>query len=123
MPKALSILDPESAIACCAPLGASNLTESEAEATAKLFRALGDPARVRIMNVLLSADHPVCVCNLVPSVGLSQPTVSHHLKKLMDAGLLRREERATWAYYTVDVEAMNRLRLVADWRKGTRWPL
>jgi ArsR family transcriptional regulator len=123
MAKTLTLLDPESAVACCAPLGASNLTDDEAEATARLFRALADPARVRIMNALLSADDPVCVCNLVPTVRLTQPTVSHHLKKLMEAGLLRREERATWAYYTVDHEAMNRLRAVTDWRRQTVSPM
>jgi ArsR family transcriptional regulator len=110
------------AVACCAPLAATGLTEVEADATAGLFKALADPARVRIVNLLLSSDRPVCVCDIVPVAGLSQPTVSHHLKKLMQAGLLRREERGTWAYYSVDDGAMDRLRLVADVRKGSRRP-
>jgi ArsR family transcriptional regulator len=112
----------QSAVACCVPLAATDLTDVEAEATAGLFKALADPARVRIVNLLLSVDQAVCVCDIVPVTGLTQPTVSHHLKKLMDAGLLRREERGTWAYYSVEDEAMDRLRLVADVRKGSRRP-
>jgi ArsR family transcriptional regulator len=112
----------QTAVACCAPLAATGLTDTEAQATAGLFKALADPARVRIVNLLLSSDRPVCVCDIVPTAGLTQPTVSHHLKKLMEAGLLRREERGTWAYYSVDDEAMDRLRLVADVRKGSRRP-
>jgi ArsR family transcriptional regulator, arsenate/arsenite/antimonite-responsive transcriptional repressor len=116
--KQLEVLKP--AIACCAPLAATGLTDEEAEATARLFKALADPARVRILNVLLSSDQPVCVCDLIPATGLAQPTVSFHLRKLLEAGLLLREERGTWAYYSIDDEAMARLRLVADVRKGTR---
>jgi ArsR family transcriptional regulator, arsenate/arsenite/antimonite-responsive transcriptional repressor len=112
----------QTAVACCAPLAATALTDVEADATAGLFKALADPARVRIVNLLLSSEEAVCVCDIVPTAGLSQPTVSHHLRKLMDAGLLRREERGTWAYYSVDHEAMDRLRLVADVRKGSRRP-
>lgn len=110
------------AIACCAPLAATRLTDDEANATAALFRALGDPTRLRIINTLLEADRPVCVCDLTPATGLAQPTVSHHLKKLVEAGLLRREERGTWAFYSIDGEGMARLRDVVDVRKGMRWP-
>lgn len=113
----------QTAVACCAPLAATGLTDVEAEATAGLFKALADPARVRIVNLLLSSGGAVCVCDIVPVAGLSQSTVSHHLKKLMDSGLLRREERGTWAYYSVDEGAMDRLRLVADVRKGSRRPV
>src|SRR5438034_4927617 len=87
------------AVACCAPLGAPTLDEREAEATAELFRALGDPARVLIVNTLATGGGTVCVCNLTEPLGLSQPTVSHHLKKLLDVGLVRREKRGVWAYY------------------------
>lgn len=120
MPRLNQLVLTEPAIACCAPLAATGLTDEEAEATARLFRALGDPARVRILNVLLSSDQPVCVCDLMPATDVSQPTVSFHLKKLLEAGLLRREERGTWAYYSVDDDAMAQLRLVVDIRKGTR---
>ena len=96
-------------IACCAPLAAPVLSDEEAGATAALFRALGDPARVRIVNLLATSDEPVCVCNLVEPLGLAQPTVSHHLKKLVDAGLLEREQRGKWAYFSLDPEAAERL--------------
>lgn len=115
-------LEDRLAVECCAPIAASSMTEDEAEATAQLFRALADPARIRIINLLLSADREVCACDLVPGTGLSQSTVSHHLKKLLESGLIRRQERGTWAYYSVDDSAMARLRDVADAGRGTRWP-
>jgi ArsR family transcriptional regulator len=106
------------AITCCAPLAAAALSDDEAEATATLFKALGDPARVRLVNLLATSDEPVCACNLVAPTGLSQPTVSHHLKKLTDAGLLEREQRGKWAYFSIDQEAMARLASLADLTKG-----
>ena len=109
-----SIDTKETPIACCAPLAAPVLSDAEAEATAALFRALGDPARVRILNVLATSDEPVCVCNLQEPLGLSQPTVSHHLKKLVDAGLLDREQRGKWAYFSLKPEATARLAGLAD---------
>lgn len=93
---------------CCRPLDDAGLTDDEAEATARLFKALADPARVRIVNLLARNPEAVCVCELTPAVGLSQPTVSHHLKKLVQAGLLTREQRGVWAYYTLDREAVSR---------------
>jgi ArsR family transcriptional regulator len=101
-------------IACCRPLAASSLSTEEAEATARLFKALGDPARVRILNVLATTDESVCVCELIPALGLSQPTVSHHLKKLTDAGLLSREQRGVWAHYSIDPHAATRLAALAE---------
>ena len=105
---------PETPVACCAPLGAPVLDEQEALATAELFRALGDPARVRIVNVLATTDEPVCVCELIEPLELSQPTVSHHLKKLLDAGLLEREQRGRWAYFSLKRDAVEKLAAVAD---------
>jgi ArsR family transcriptional regulator, arsenate/arsenite/antimonite-responsive transcriptional repressor len=104
----------ESAVACCAPLGGGVLGEEEAAATAELFRALGDPARVRIVNLLATSDGPVCACNLYEPLALSQPTVSHHLKKLVDAGLLEREQRGKWAYFSLKRDAVETLAAVAD---------
>jgi ArsR family transcriptional regulator len=101
-------------IVCCAPLAAPSLSDAEVEATAALFFALADPARVRIVNLLARADRPVCVCDFMEPLGLSQPTVSHHLKKLADAGLLEREQRGRWAYYTLNSEAVNRLAGLID---------
>ena len=96
-------------IECCRPLGAATLSDDEAEATAALFRVLADPARVKIVNLLATSDEPVCVCEFVPALGLAQPTVSHHLKKLADAGLLEREQRGKWAYFSLNPEASARL--------------
>ena len=104
----------ETPVACCAPLAAPVLDEQEALATAELFRALGDPARVRIVNVLATTGEPVCVCELIEPLGLSQPTVSHHLKKLLDAGLLEREQRGRWAYFSLKRDAVEKLAAVAD---------
>ena len=104
-------------IVCCAPLAAPALSDDEADATATLFRALGDPARVRLINILATSG-TVCVCDLQAPLGLSQPTVSHHLKKLADAGLVEREQRGRWAYYSLDNEAMARLAGLFDLTKG-----
>ncbi len=105
---------PSAAIACCAPLAAPTLGEEEAEATAELFRALGDPARVRIVNLLATRGGPVCACELYGPLGLAQPTVSHHLKKLVEAGLLEREQRGKWAYFSLNRDAVEKLAAVAD---------
>lgn len=104
----------ESAVECCAPLAAEVLDQEQAEATAELFKALADPARVRIVNALAQSDEPVCACEFEPALGLAQSTVSHHLKKLTDAGLLEREQRGKWAYFSLRPEAVERLALVAD---------
>ena len=101
-------------IACCAPLAAPLLDKEEAAATAELFKALADPARVRIVNALALADEPVCACEFEPALGLSQPTVSHHLKKLTEVGLLEREQRGKWAYFSLKREAVEKLAAVAD---------
>lgn len=94
---------------CCAPLGRARLGPAEASRAALLFKALADPHRVQIVNLLAIAGEPVCVCDLVAVLGVSQPTVSHHLKKLMSAGLLRREQRGAWAYYSIEPAAFTRL--------------
>ena len=104
----------EAPIACCAPLASPVLDEEEALATAELFKALADPARVRIVNTLATNAEPVCACEFEPALGLSQPTVSHHLKKLLDAGLLEREQRGKWAYFSLKRDAVERLAAVAD---------
>jgi ArsR family transcriptional regulator len=115
--RVLPLAPPDAApIVCCAPLATSPLSDEETEATAALFRALGDPARVRIVNLLATADGPVCVCDFVEPLGVSQPTVSHHLKKLADVGLLDREQRGKWAYYTLNSEAVRTLAGLIDVR-------
>ena len=99
---------------CCAPLAASALTDEEAKATAELFKALGDPARVRLVNLIATNGGAVCQCDLIGPVGLSQPTVSHHMKKLVDAGLVEREQRGKWAYFSLKRDAVEKLAAVAD---------
>ena len=102
------------AVQCCAPLSVKAITTQEAEATATLFKALSDPHRVRIVNLLSTSRDPVCVCDITDRIGLSQPTVSLHLKKLTAAGLLEREQRGTWAYYSMNRNALAQLSSVVD---------
>jgi ArsR family transcriptional regulator, arsenate/arsenite/antimonite-responsive transcriptional repressor len=100
--------------ACCQPLDDDGLTAEDAGLTAALFKALADPTRVRIVNLLARSSEPACVCELTPSLGVSQPTVSHHLKKLVQAGLLQREQRGVWAYYSLDREGLERAASILD---------
>jgi ArsR family transcriptional regulator len=101
-------------VTCCGPLAAPRLSDGQAAATAGLFKALADPARVRIVNMLATSDEPVCICHLIEPLGLSQPTVSHHVKKLTDAGLLEREQRGKWAYLSLRPDAVDTLAAVVD---------
>src|SRR5215218_6379645 len=96
-------------IDCCRPLDAEALGDEEAEATARLFKALSDPARVKIVNLLAHSEGHVCCCELVPELRLTQATVSHHLMRLGDVGLLEREQRGKWAYFTLNPDASSRL--------------
>jgi len=105
----IAVLEPTSPVACCAPVGDGGLSDAEAAATADLFKALADPARVRILNVLATQTDAVCGCDLEAPLGLSQPTASFHLKKLHDAGVLDREKRGVWVYYSLNPEATRRL--------------
>jgi ArsR family transcriptional regulator len=106
------------AVQCCAPLAATALDDEAAEATAELFKALADPARVRIVNLIATSDEPVCACNLYEPLRLAQPTVSHHLKKLVEAGLLEREQRGKWAYFSLKRDAVEKLAAVADLKEA-----
>src|SRR6187401_3809910 len=106
--KALPVLQP----LCCGP-GAPPLEPSAARDLARLFKALADPTRVAIVNRLASGE-ACCVCDLTGAFELSQPTVSHHLRILREAGLVEAERRGTWAYYRLVPEAIERLRGVFD---------
>ncbi|RLV56350.1 transcriptional regulator [Aeromicrobium phragmitis] len=109
MNASLPLLD-DSPAACCAPVLAPSLTEEEALRLAAMFKALGDPNRVRLLSLITAAEgHEACICDLTEPVGLSQPTVSHHMKKLVDAGLVEREQRGRWAYYRVVPGALDHL--------------
>ncbi len=108
----------EAVIGCCAPLAGPLLDEQQAIATAEVFKALADPARVRIVNLLATNAGSVCVCELVGPLGLSQPTVSHHMKKLFEAGLVDRDQRGKWAYFSLRRDAAMKLAAVADLKGG-----
>ena len=101
-------------IACCTPVADPGITDEQANTLADVFKALSDPSRVRIVNLLANAPEPVCVCEFMPALGLSQGTVSFHLKKLLAIGLLEREQRGTWAYYSLNRGGLKRLSDVFD---------
>lgn len=88
--------------ACCAPVTDGVLTDDTAARLAHLFKALADPTRVKLVSLIAAAEGgEACVCDLIEPVQLSQPTVSHHMKLLVDAGLITREQRGKWAYYRI----------------------
>jgi ArsR family transcriptional regulator, arsenate/arsenite/antimonite-responsive transcriptional repressor len=105
---------------CCRPLAAATLAEDEAEATARLFKSLADPTRIKIVNRLAQSDGPVCVCEFIPALGLSQATVSHHLKKLTRVGLLEREQRGKWAYFSLNPGAARQLASIVQFQEVLR---
>lgn len=87
--------------ACCAP-GIQGVEPERAATIARTFKALGDPARVRLLSIIAAApDGDACICDLTEPVGLSQPTVSHHMKLLVEAGLVTREQRGKWAHFAI----------------------
>jgi ArsR family transcriptional regulator len=105
--------------ACCAPVLQRQLTAAAAERLATAFKAVADPARLRLLSFIAAQPSgETCVCNLTKPLGLSQPTVSHHLRVLFDAGLLERERRGTWVYYRI-VRRSSR-RCATFWRRPTR---
>lgn len=114
------VLDAEEAVVpCCPPLTAGELTPRDAERMAVMFKALSDPVRLRLFSKI--ASHPggeACVCD-IQDVGVSQPTVSHHLKKLREAGLLTSERRGTWVYYQVAPSVVSAMSAMLDLRSMT----
>ncbi|MEU9443183.1 metalloregulator ArsR/SmtB family transcription factor [Streptomyces sp. NPDC048304] len=98
----LQVIGQESAAACCPGLAAAPLDDGRAAELAKVFKALGDPVRLRLLSMIASREGgEVCVCEMTPAFDLSQPTISHHLKLLRQAGLIDCERRGTWVYYWV----------------------
>jgi len=98
-PTLLPLLD---ATACCTPVTQEPMGAEAAEQLARTLKAIADPARLRLLSIVAAHEgSEACVCDLVEPVGLSQPTVSHHLKVLVDAGLLTRDKRGVWAYYAL----------------------
>jgi ArsR family transcriptional regulator len=95
------------ALACCTPLSSEPMDQEQANTVVPLLRALADPVRLRLMSLVLSHEGgEACVCDLLPAFELSQPTISHHLKVLHEAGLLNREKRGVWVYYQARPEAL-----------------
>lgn len=106
--KLLPLLD--DVAACCSPVTGGVLDVVAADRLAHMFKALGDPTRVRLLSLIAAhQDGEACICDLTEPVGLSQPTVSHHMKQLVDAGLVAREQRGKWAYYRVVDETLTAL--------------
>ena len=98
-------------VQCCPPLGGEPLTDDEAAQIEQVFKALADRHRVKILNRLLAAGgQAVCVCDLEDLLGLKQPTVSYHLKQLLTAGIVTREKRGSYAYFSLAPEALERVR-------------
>jgi ArsR family transcriptional regulator len=104
--KTIATLSPS-----CPPLLAGSLSTQDAENLARVLKVLADPARLRLISLIQSQPSgEACVCHLTAPLGLSQPTVSHHLKVLLQAGLVEREQRGSWAYYRVVPDALSELR-------------
>jgi len=100
-------------IECCTPLAGSSLSDERAGEMEVVMKALADRHRLRIVNLLLRADgEPVCVCEVQPLLGLSQGTVSYHLKQLVEAGLIEREGRGTYSYFSLVPGALDSVREV-----------
>ncbi|SFI58656.1 transcriptional regulator, ArsR family [Microbacterium saccharophilum] len=109
MGTVLEVVDVSSG-ACCAPLVREPLSAEEAGQLAVTMKALADPARLRLLSIVAASENAeACVCDLIEPVGLSQPTVSHHLKILTTAGFLERSKRGTWAYFRLVPGALDRV--------------
>jgi ArsR family transcriptional regulator len=108
MSKSLLVLTPTQTVACCSPMTREPLSAAQAEQISTLLKALADPVRLRLMSLVLShEDGEACVCNLTDAFALSQPTISHHLKVLHEAGLLDRDKRGVWVYYKARQDALD----------------
>ena len=109
MTTSLTVLDTPTT-ACCAPIAGGAMTSEDAASLAAKFKAMGDPTRLRLLSLVAAHENgEACVCDLNEPLDLSQPTVSHHLKILVDAGLLTRTKRGTWSYYALVPGALSML--------------
>jgi ArsR family transcriptional regulator, arsenate/arsenite/antimonite-responsive transcriptional repressor len=107
MSKSLLELTPVQAVACCSPLAKDPMSQDTAERISPLLKALADPVRLRLVSLVAAHEGgEACVCDLNDAFDLSQPTISHHLKVLHEAGLLDRSKRGTWVYYRLRAEAL-----------------
>ena len=110
MPTPLPLIEPADLAACCSPVTGGIVSDETATTLARMFKALGDPTRVKLVSMIAAApEGEACVCDLIEPVGLSQPTVSHHMRLLVEAGLVTREQRGKWAYYRVVPDVLRSL--------------
>lgn len=108
--RTLPVVGPEQLAGCCAPVTGGIVADEVAETLARTFKALSDPTRVKLLSMIAAApDGEACICDMAAPVGLSQPTVSHHMKVLVAAGLATREQRGKWAYFRVASEVLGAL--------------
>jgi ArsR family transcriptional regulator, arsenate/arsenite/antimonite-responsive transcriptional repressor len=107
---ALPLTDVTAVAACCSPVTREPVTADEADRLSGIFKAVADPSRLRLLSIIASHDGgEACVCDLTEPLELSQPTVSHHLKVLAEAGLVTRDKRGKWAYFAVVPDALDAL--------------
>ena len=105
--NSLTVASPADTAACCAPLTAGPLTMEQAGQVAPLLKALADPVRLRLLSLVASHDGgEACICDLTAAFDLSQPTISHHMRVLHEAGLVYRDKRGVWAYYRIRPQAL-----------------
>jgi len=111
MVKTLPLLESTAAAACCAPLASAPLSVDDAKVLATQLKAIADPARLRLLSLMLANENlEACTCDLTDDLGLSQPTVSHHLKKLTEAGIVYADRReGSWTYYRVAPDTLSGL--------------
>lgn len=115
MPTTLPLIATDGPAACCSPVTGGVVTDETAETLARMFKALGDPTRVKLLSMIAAAPGgEACICDMTGPVGLSQPTVSHHMKLLVEAGLATREQRGKWAYYRVAPAVLRSLSAALD---------
>ncbi|WP_170981084.1 metalloregulator ArsR/SmtB family transcription factor [Mycolicibacterium sp. CR10] len=119
MPTTIAPLTRSDVAACCSPLTGGVLDNPAAERLASVFKALADPARVKLVSLIAASDGgEACICDLTEPLGLSQPTVSHHMKLLVDSGLVSRDQRGKWAYYRVNTDALDRISAAVSTQPG-----
>jgi ArsR family transcriptional regulator, arsenate/arsenite/antimonite-responsive transcriptional repressor len=108
MPRPLPLIEPvPTAVSCCAPLASAPLDAPDSVELANRLKALADPARLQALSILLASENnEACTCDLTEPLGLAQPTVTHHLRKLLDAGLVTAQRRGVWTFYRADTEAL-----------------
>ncbi|MFN8073937.1 MAG: metalloregulator ArsR/SmtB family transcription factor [Kineosporiaceae bacterium] len=105
---------PAAAGACCAPLAKAPLSEDDAATLAPMFKALGDPVRLRLLSLIAASGEEACVCDLTEAFNLGQPTISHHLRVLREAGMVTGQRRGTWVYYRLHPDVLARLGALLD---------